>query len=384
MPIIRLLSTLVIAITLASSLHAQVTSLFDDAHIDGGTRWAFRTRSPVTVSSPIVRLGDIIEPMVPDQAGWQRLSGAAVGLVPISGEAMTIRRDRLNQLMLSVEATPRVIDWHGPTEIHVEYKKQVAPPAQPIQPVAYRAATTSPAASPAIAPEQGEPSTETIATDAMTKADIDRIVHWVEVAMKQFYPEVAAAYSIHVPVDQIAIQQLQSLFGVNNMIATTEIGEGPVHFSLVTRKVGGEVQAEIELHLTAYPKVVVPNRSLGRGQRITAADLELKPFPPDKIDPQSVVDIESLIGQEVRGNVRSGRPILNQDVGPPILIHRGDLIEVRVIGGGVNVSTNAKALGDGAESDLIEIETMNPRKRLVARVADHGTVEIITRAPLVR
>lgn len=372
MPITRLLSTFFLAITVASSSHAQVTSLFGDAHIDASTRWAFRTRSPVTISSPVVRLGDIIEPVVPDQAGWQRLSRATVGLVPVSGETMVIQRERLNRIMLAVEATPRVIDWHGPTEIRVEYRKSAPSTTQSVR----QTSAMLPVDAPENAPVEY--------ADPLTPADTDRIIHWVDLAMKRFYPDVAAAFEIHVPINQPVMGDLRSLYGINNMVATSDIADGPVTFLLVTRMAGGEIQAEIELHLTAHPKVVVPNRNLGRGHRITAADLELKPFPTDKVDPQSIVEIESLIGQEVRGNLRSGRPILRSDVGEPILIHRGDLIEIRVIGGGVNVTTNAKALGDGAQSDLIEIETMNPRKRLVARVADHGTVEIVTRAPRVQ
>lgn len=376
MPNLPLLSTLVLAINLAIALasptHAQVTSLFGDTHIDANTRWAFRALSPVTVSSPVVRLGDIIQPLVRDQAGWQRMSRAAVGLVPVSGETMVIQRDRLNQIMLAVEATPRVIDWHGPTEIRVEYRKQ--PPAS-MSPIRQTSAML-----PIDASEPGGFDSQ----PALTPAETDRIVHWIDLAMKRFYPDVAEAYAVHVPEDQPAMGELRSMYGIANFVSTSPIDSGPVTFMTVARMAGSEIQTEIELHLTAHPKVVVPNRSLGRGHRITAADLELKPFPPDKVDQHSVVDIESLIGQEVRGNLRTGRPILRSDVGAPILIHRGDLIEIRVIGGGVNVTTNAKALGDGAASDLIEIETMNPRKRLVARVADHGTVEIVTRAPRVR
>jgi len=81
--------------------------------------------------------------------------------------------------------------------------------------------------------------------------------------------------------------------------------------------------------------------------------------------------------------VRANQPINRGDVGSPILVHRGDLIEIRVVGGGISVTTNAKALGDGAVSELIEIETLQPRKRLIARVVQPGMVEIVTRAPKV-
>jgi flagella basal body P-ring formation protein FlgA len=87
---------------------------------------------------------------------------------------------------------------------------------------------------------------------------------------------------------------------------------------------------------------------------------------------------------EVRTTLRADQPISIGNIGSPILIHRGDLVELRVLSGGVTVKTNAKSLGDGSESDLVEIETMRPRKRLVARVVQTGLVEIVTRSPAMR
>ena len=53
--------------------------------VDAKTRWAFRAVSPVTVHSNIVRLGDVVRPLDPDMAGWQRLSRSVIGLVPLGG-----------------------------------------------------------------------------------------------------------------------------------------------------------------------------------------------------------------------------------------------------------------------------------------------------------
>ena len=108
------------------------------------------------------------------------------------------------------------------------------------------------------------------------------------------------------------------------------------------------------------------------------------PVDTDKLKPDQLIDPAEIVGMEVRNTLRADQPIPASSIGSPILIHRGELVEVRVISGGVTVSTNAKALSDGSESELIEVETMRPKKRLVARVVQIGRVEIVTRAPAVQ
>jgi flagella basal body P-ring formation protein FlgA len=101
----------------------------------------------------------------------------------------------------------------------------------------------------------------------------------------------------------------------------------------------------------------------------------------EKIDSDAITDPLQAVGLEVRKTLRADQPFSLADIGSPILVHRGDLVEVRVRSGGVTVTTNAKTMNDGAESDLVEIETTRPRKRLLARVVQTGLVEIVTRAP---
>ncbi len=221
-------------------------------------------------------------------------------------------------------------------------------------------------------------------TPELSIVDAKRVVHWIELAMKQFYPDVAQDYAIEVPTDQPELAALRNLGGVTHLEAVSSIQEGMCRFRMIARNIAGPIDQEFTIKLVAHPEIVVPTRSMGRGHRIEASDLEMRSMAPGDMDRDMITDINVLVGQEVRSNLRVGQAIKYQHFGSPILIHRGDLIEVRVIGGGVNVTTNAKALGDGSESDLIEVETMNPRKRLLGRVARQGVVEIVTRSPIVR
>lgn len=361
-----------------SSCSAQVVSPnppFHLATIDAETRWGFRAISPVTVGSPIIRLGDVVRPLDPNMAGWQRLRRAPIGLVPINGQPMTIRRDRLAQAIHDAEATPLAIDWVGPTEIKVVYRKMDA---------AEKARQTS--ATPGITQVAYEAPAATYAAASqppLSEVAAKRVIDWIELAMERLLPSVAEKYRLEIDHRQAGLTPLRHISGVTAISAREQAHEGQCRFQLVGRSGDGPVETEIEITLSEHPTVVVPRRSLPRGHRIEANDLKLKPIPEEELDPSFVNDPEELIGLEVRGVVRVNHPILRGNVGAPILVHRGDLIEVRVLGGGIVVTTNAKSLGDGAASDEIDIETLQPRVRKRARVVQPGLVEIVTRAPKV-
>lgn len=309
-------------------------------------------------------------------AGWQRLRRSPVGLVPINGQPMTIRRDRLAQAIDDAEATPLAIDWIGPAEIKVEYRKldpaEVrAREADKVAQVAYEAATS-------------DDHTDLARRPRLSEAEAKRAIYWIELAMKRQLPSIAEEYRIEIDKKQQGLTPLQFISGVTSIEPVGKIEDGVCRFQVVGRTIEGPATTLIEATLSAHPTVVVPRRSLPRGHLIQANDLELMAIPEEELDSGYVLDPQELVGLEVRGVVRSKHPIIRGDVGSPILIHRGDLIELRVIGGGITVSTNAKAIGDGAVSDLIEIETLQPRKRLIARVAEPGVAEIVTRAPKVK
>ena len=354
------------------------------SRVSSSTRWAFQTKASVIVSSPVVRLGDVITPVDTGLAAWQRLSQSPIGLVPVGGQAMTIDRDRLTTIILGAEATPHSIEWLGPKNIQVHYQAKPATSigsaeklSNPIRKTAYQTPSIPGKATIAQLDLKEEPI-------KLTASELRQVLHWINLSIKRFQPDIDQIYRVEVPVDQESLPTLRRIVRVNELSPVNEIAEGDCKFRIEARNLKGPISTEITISLTAHPMAVVPSRTLGRGDILRRSDLELKPIPLEKLPSDSVTEIASLVGMEARASLRSGQPISQSNVGSQILIHRGDLIEIRVLGGGVSVSTNAKAVGNGAKGELIELETTNPRKRLVARVAGIGMAEIITRAPVVR
>ena len=65
------------------------------------------------------------------------------------------------------------------------------------------------------------------------------------------------------------------------------------------------------------------------------------------------------------------------EVGPPTLIHVGDIISLEVVSGSLVVGTNGRALEPGGIDDLIQVEVEPHRSRVLARVIGDRKAEMI-------
>ncbi len=342
------------------------------ATVDANTRWAFRTISPVRVSSSIVRLRDIVVPLDPQMGGWQRLGRASVGLVPLDGTAMVIDRERLGDVIRKAEATPSVIEWVGPEQIKVIHDPN-APKQNEIRQTSHRPAYRQ-------IPEARLPAS----TPPLPRSQAKAILARIQLALKTQHESVVEAYAIDIDLKQPELVHLHGMIGPADIDFLSAIGEGRQTIQVLGNTQDRTCQAVLEATLTAHPRVVFPRKTFSRGHRLRSEDLVVKPVSDGEFEPSFVSDPNELVGMEVHGMVRANQPISRGEVGAPVVIKRGDAVDIQVIGGGITVTTRGRAVEQGAVSDAIEVETLSPRKRLLARVVRHGLVEIVTRAPQVR
>jgi flagella basal body P-ring formation protein FlgA len=132
--------------------------------------------------------------------------------------------------------------------------------------------------------------------------------------------------------------------------------------------------------------VVVAVRSIGRGEPIKAADLELRSVEASVRSGQRTTfdSIEKVIGMEARQSIQAGDVVFAEQVQSPILVKRGEVITVSSQSGGIRVRTSAKALHDGAHGDLVQVESLASREKFDARVVGprEATVFAVTRPGL--
>lgn len=122
----------------------------------------------------------------------------------------------------------------------------------------------------------------------------------------------------------------------------------------------------------ALAEITVPIRTIRANDVIAAKDLVVKPanMPGVFEDPRNV------IGQEARVALYAGRPIRFDDIGPPAIVNRNQIVALFFSQGGLMISTEGRALARGGIGDRIRVMNLSSRSTLFGLIQPDGTVQI--------
>ncbi len=361
--------------------------------------WSLHMKKNAIVTTPLLRLRDVADPVDRAAPWWERTGNSIIGLMPVGGHEMVIQRSRLAE-MLARSTSATDIEWSGPDTVRVTLERpEVAANEKTLQllPIDEMTSQSLPASIPIEASGASQPyrassfSAGTAGSGQSTKSmrpmplsERERIIRLIQYAVDRYDVRLRDAYDIQIDPNQQGIEELVDLRRVDTISFVAEPLEGMNDGKVTGMSSREPVTSTIEVELVTRPLVVVSKEGLRRGHILTQDDMHLLPATRNLSLEGVVTDMSEVIGMQVQTVLQKDRPITRSAVGPVQVITRGDLVEVRVVGGGLTVSTNAKTLADGAVGDLIPIETLEPRKKLMARVAAAGQVEILTRPPRVQ
>ncbi|WP_417745802.1 flagellar basal body P-ring formation chaperone FlgA [Rosistilla oblonga] len=318
--------------------------------------WTLQLKPNVTVTSSIVRVEDVVQPVsIPDNV-WDQLRKSTVGLIPTDGRPLQLMRYRLAEALNHSKLVTAPILWVGPESTSVR--------SNPVVQVAAKVVTTMAE----VAPKEIDPQSKRL---------IERVV---EKAMQDYEND----FKYKIDWERLPIAQVEEITSYQRVAVPTTITAGVARFVLTSTVEGEKREVPVYLQINELPRGIVATQNLSRGQIIGPSQLQWKVIDSTVRSDHLATDMSQLIGQEVKRNVPAGRWVQQTDVGPPILVRRNDMVEVMVVGGAIVIRTGGKAMGEGSEGDLIQIETIEDRKRLLARVISTGLVEIVTRAPQVQ
>ncbi len=330
-------------------------------------------RGDVVLDSVIVRLADVAAPVGQAPAGWERAAAAAVGLLPTDGRRLRIERQRLSEMLYRSGLLGERVRWSGPETVTLRYAEPVGKTfAGRVRPVA--------AVGPVVAAG--------LAADAapLAPAERNRIRRMIEVAFEQTYERLDERYEFTVDHRQANFAALDGLRAIRSLQLADEPTSGKPGGQTLAMIIRGEteferVEATLRIELVELPLAVVAGRTLTRGDIIADGDVRLEPVARERFHDSLIRDLESVVGMEVKRSISEGRLMDLDDVTAPLVIRRGDLVELRVVGGGVTVTTAARALDSAAAGEPVSVETQSPRRKLFGHAVAHGVVEIVTRPP---
>lgn len=83
-----------------------------------------------------------------------------------------------------------------------------------------------------------------------------------------------------------------------------------------------------------------------------------------------------ILGLEAKTTLYPGHPIRPQDVGPPALVERNQLVMVVYKSGALTISAEARALSRGGVGEVIRVMNLTSRKTVSGRIEPDGTVAV--------
>lgn len=110
--------------------------------------------------------------------------------------------------------------------------------------------------------------------------------------------------------------------------------------------------------------VSVPNRAIAANEVLTANDLEHITLPRARLALDTLTDPRQLIGKAAVHVLRADQPVRAGDVQDPLLVHKGDLVTIRLHTPTMELSAQGEALDNGALGASIRVANTRSKRTI--------------------
>lgn len=335
-------------------------------------------RQKVTPVKSVIALGDIADILQADAALAQRLALTPLWVAPPLGEKRFVTPQQVREVLVSRGYRAADLNLTGADKVQVGWDTQPRGELAPTTPDPYAPgpiATNSmgfrvipsgglPAAEP---PTKRSPTFITAAQEQQLADQLtERIVAYIEDQTGK-YGSVEVEFDLERRHSELLLQGTGEL--------TVAGGRAP-WFGRQRFKIQFDTESgptDLSLSVDAYDTtpVLVARRGIPRGALITAADVSLDSPSRDARLPNShtpVRRLDAVLGHEAARAFREGDIVTHETCLAPLMFSRNEIVEVVSAAGGISIKRQVKALSDARLGDVVEVELLGTRNRLVARV----------------
>ncbi|WP_424943765.1 flagellar basal body P-ring formation chaperone FlgA [Aliiroseovarius crassostreae] len=122
----------------------------------------------------------------------------------------------------------------------------------------------------------------------------------------------------------------------------------------------------------ALADTVLAARTMRPHSVLTTADLKISSGDI----PGTYASIQDIVGQETRVVLYAGRPIRIEDVGPPALVDRNQIVTLMYDNGGLQIATEGRSLARGGVGDRVRVMNLSSRSTVTGTVLADGTINV--------
>ncbi len=120
----------------------------------------------------------------------------------------------------------------------------------------------------------------------------------------------------------------------------------------------------------------VLNRRVLKDELIRPEDIDWIRTPSERIQEDTVLYADDLVGKTPKRGLRAGYPIRSADVRRPILVKKGSLVTMILKSPLMTLTSQGRAAEDGADGDVIRIKNTQSNKVVQAVVTGSGIASI--------
>ncbi len=129
-------------------------------------------------------------------------------------------------------------------------------------------------------------------------------------------------------------------------------------------------------HYEGTVSVPVLIHQLSKTDVIQQSDLSTRDMPSRQLRKDTVTDAAQLLGKSPHNNISADRPIRESEISMPIVIKKGDHVELSYTSQYLSIKTTGIALEDGEQGGMIRVKNEKSEKAVSGKAVAAGTVEV--------
>lgn len=141
----------------------------------------------------------------------------------------------------------------------------------------------------------------------------------------------------------------------------------------------GEVQSAMPVSGRYQEMVEIPvlRLAVNANDVIKESDVATMDYPLSRTRKDMVLDKTTLIGKSPRRVISANRPIREEEIAPPKVVRKDEMVRIRYASGPLIIETNGQALDAGSVGDIVRVRNIDTKKLVQAKVEDKGMVRAL-------
>ncbi len=209
---------------------------------------------------------------------------------------------------------------------------------------------------------------------ATPQVDLTQLQNQVEAFLHEYYRD---ANAVRIDITVNSLDRRLRLAPCDNPLTLTindpafNGGSQTVH----TRCEGAAPWAVyVPAQISLFRKLPVATRHLERGEIVRPGDLTLEVINTSLVRQGQLADADSIIGKEVKRPVTKGDPFRVAALDAPLVIKRGDPVEIELQAGMITVNSMGIAMNNGRVGERIRVKNGQSERTISVRVIAAGKV----------